>query len=595
MTKRKSKLSLKQKIINLLMTGWVLPVLIMTVLLATYVDHKSRAQVKESVGTSLKKAAEIYELELYTCEVASKNASYYSDIRDAYLQYQKDGDERILNNEVNKFISSEYKYNEIVKSSVLLFLGEDKNYFTYNNSADASYKDIEFFMANAKAEVEEVAKNLGTQTTLVCVEGRCYMVRNLVLQSFRPYAILVIEMNDKLLMSGFDSVWGFSDVLVEMEDSYMMGSPSSVPEDTQKKLAYQLEKEKRDNGENALALIRGQGKSYALYQTSAYGETIRFYVQLDNGILYRSEHMTWILFGLMVIFIIPLMMVIFRFFRKNVTTPIDVMISAYDEVGTQNYGYQIDGLAATREFFYMQKSFNQMSRQIKEQFDKIYEEEIALRDAKIMALQSQINPHFLNNTFEIINWEARLNGNIKVSKMIEALSTMLEATMNRRGESLHSLSEELSYVDAYAYIISERLGDKFTYTKEVDESLLSVKVPKLIIQPIVENAVEHGISEVSKGTIHLRLYQKEHYVFIEVRNDGTLTEQDKAKIHQLLNETIDPEKERSLNLGIRNVNNRLRLIYGDDCGLFIEDFEGEEKEGYTISTILLKDVPILEQ
>ena len=77
-----------------------------------------------------------------------------------------------------------------------------------------------------------------------------------------------------------------------------------------------------------------------------------------------------------------------------------------------------------------------------------------------MALQSQINPHFLNNTLEIINWEARLSDNRKVSAMIEALSTMLEATLNRKKRHMVALSEELSYVDAYLYIISQRLGER---------------------------------------------------------------------------------------------------------------------------------------
>lgn len=142
----------------------------------------------------------------------------------------------------------------------------------------------------------------------------------------------------------------------------------------------------------------------------------------------------------------------------------------------------------------------------------------------------------------------------------------------------------MSYVDAYAYIISERLGDKFTYEKEIDEELLSVNVPKLIIQPIVENAVEHGLSKVQAGRIRIRLVKREEYICIEIINDGILSNEDKVKIERLLSEAIDPEKERSLNLGIRNVNNRLKLLFGEDCGLTIENMD----EQCTISTIKIK-------
>ena len=93
-----------------------------------------------------------------------------------------------------------------------------------------------------------------------------------------------------------------------------------------------------------------------------------------------------------------------------------------------------------------------MSARLQYQIDKIYTEELALKDARIMALQAQINPHFLNNALEIINWEARINENYKVSRMIENLSVMLEATMDRRHRRFITLEEEMSYVEAYLFI-----------------------------------------------------------------------------------------------------------------------------------------------
>ena len=137
-------------------------------------------------------------------------------------------------------------------------------------------------------------------------------------------------------------------------------------------------------------------------------------------------------------------------------------------------------------------TFNHMSVSLEESFNRIYAEEIALRDANIKALQSQINPHFLNNTLEIINWKARMSGNNDVSGMIESLGIMMEATMNRKNESFISIKEELKYVDAYLYIIVQRFGEKFQFAKNIDESVLELKIPRLIIQPLVENMVEHG-------------------------------------------------------------------------------------------------------
>ncbi len=135
-----------------------------------------------------------------------------------------------------------------------------------------------------------------------------------------------------------------------------------------------------------------------------------------------------------------------------------------------------------------------MSSELKNQFERSYLEQQALQQARVKALQSQINPHFLNNTLEVINWEARLSGDERVSAMIEALSVMLNAALDRDGRSMIPLREELSYVDAYLYIIRERLGDRLVIEREIDETMLDEMVPRLIFQPLVENAVEHDLT-----------------------------------------------------------------------------------------------------
>ena len=581
---KKRKTTLKQNIISLLVLGWAVPVIIMTALLATYVEDKSSEQMEQTVASSVDKAVEIFNLELHACETSSKNASYYSDIRDAYLNYCATSNSRYFTSEVNKFIRSEYKYNGIVKTAVLYFPRKDMYYHTYNNSAGATYKNVSYYLKNVCENVNEISKDISTDTVLYTQNGHNYMVRNLMLSSFEPYGVLALEVNDESLRNGFWSIWGYKTGVILLDGEYMMGNSQLLKRKHMDEV-INSEKEERTTFHHYM------NASYATVTWTEYGKNITAIIELDKAVINSKMYATWLIFGLIIVVMIPLTAIIFRFFRRNVTEPIDVMMKAYDEVANKNYGYQIMNPNTTREFYYMQKSFNDMSLQIKEQFERIYKEEIALRDAKIMALQSQINPHFLNNTFEIINWEARLKGNIKVSKMIEALSTMIEATMNRKGERMHTMAEELSYVDAYAYIISERFGDNFSYEKEIDESLLSVRVPKLIVQPIVENAVEHGAGESHRKNIRLSLYEKGEYVYIDITNDGIMSDQDRQKVERILKETIDPEKESSLSLGIRNVNNRLKLIYGEDCGLFMEN----RKEGYTVSTIIIKKRQALEQ
>ena len=222
-----------------------------------------------------------------------------------------------------------------------------------------------------------------------------------------------------------------------------------------------------------------------------------------------------------------------------------------------------------------------MSARLQDQIHRIYTEELALKDARIMALQAQINPHFLNNALEIINWEARIHENYEVSRMIESLSVMLEATMDRRHRRFVTLAEEMSYVEAYLFIISQRMGERLKVETDVDESLRSLKVPRLIIQPIIENAVEHGINGQTEGRITVRIFREGERLVIEVRNMGRLSRQDEEKIKMLLSDDYEPGDVGSASLGIRNVNRRIKIIYGEEYGLAIRN----EESGETVSRI----------
>jgi len=223
-------------------------------------------------------------------------------------------------------------------------------------------------------------------------------------------------------------------------------------------------------------------------------------------------------------------------------------------------------------------------------FDYAYNEKLARKEAKIIALQSQINPHFLNNTLEMMNWQARMSGDIEVSKMIEALGTLLDYTMDRNNKKLISLSEELRCADAYFYIISMRFGQRLRIEKEIDKELLQVQVPRLILQPILENAVVHGVESVNNGVIKLRVFRQEENLLLQIANTGKgMTKEDVERIRNILDGkgvNVTAGKGRHASLGIRNVNERIKLIYGEEYGLTILPAEGEGIPE-TISTIKL--------
>ncbi|NBI68464.1 hypothetical protein D1646_17055 [Pseudoflavonifractor sp. 60] len=215
-----------------------------------------------------------------------------------------------------------------------------------------------------------------------------------------------------------------------------------------------------------------------------------------------------------------------------------------------------------------------MSGQLRRQFDRLYQEELARRDAQIKALQAHINPHFLNNTLEIINWQARMSGDVKASKMIEALSTVLDAALDRKGSPQVRLAEEMTYVKAYLYIVTQRYGKRLTVEVDLPDELMDCLVPRLILQPVIENAVEHGIGPSGQGRVALRGSRRGDFLILEIENDGGLSPRDEAHIARLLSPDYDIQNEPSGNIGIANVNLRLRILYGPNCGLTITRGEG---------------------
>lgn len=578
------KKSLRWSMVRRLLFGWFFPLLMLIFIMVMLITGNLYRQVEHTLTASMEKTADIMQIQLKDCETASKNASYMGVISRTYTAYLNDGNIDYFEKEVEKFLSQQYGYNDNCKTAQLIVLGkEDTCYYTLNNSNGGSYQDIVFFQTKSQDIILDVARSLDTGTTLVCVDGRIYMVRNLVTPKFVPYAVLSLELDKDSLMESFSGIWGYTDVSLYWNNELITTTQDDASDILSENIKARLQ-EKDTSYEH-----RPGAHSYLYHKINTYGGTIILSVSLDNRIIHAETITMQYLFVLMLVFMIPLVIQMIRFFHKEVTVPLHDLIVAADAVRDGNLGIQIENVEDNREFYHVKDSFNHMSLQLKNQFDKIYLEEIALRDAKIMALQSQINPHFLNNTLEIINWEARLNGNYKVSGMIEALSTMLGATMNRREQQFHSIAEEMAYADAYLYIIAQRFGAKFQCTKHIDERLMTIQVPRLIIQPIVENAVEHGMDISTKGCLEIRLYErKDGYLCIEIEDNGRLTREKREKIDGLLSKDAKLSNAKRVSLGIRNVDQRLKMIYGPDCGLFIEGNENDD----TVSTILLKmDVP----
>lgn len=226
------------------------------------------------------------------------------------------------------------------------------------------------------------------------------------------------------------------------------------------------------------------------------------------------------------------------------------------------------------------RSFNSMIRQIEQLIDEVYYEQQKKRRAQLRTLEEQIKPHFLYNTLDTIIWLAKEKEAFEVVNLVEALTNMYRIALSK-GKSHISIKEELQHVSAYLFIQQTRYSDKMIYSINIDEHFMNYNIPKLILQPLVENSIYHGIKEKrGKGEITISAIETCKTLTIRVADTGAGIKKEKLEeINKLLfenNKTPD-------SFGIFYVNEKLKLEYGNDFGILISSEEGK----YTNVDVLL--------
>ncbi len=256
--------------------------------------------------------------------------------------------------------------------------------------------------------------------------------------------------------------------------------------------------------------------------------------------------------------------------------PINQLVKAMKGMNIDNISKSYIEIERKDELGFLHKTFNTMAKEIDHLVTWIYREQITRKEAEIKALQSQINPHFLFNTLESINWMAQLNNVPEISDTVADLSTLMEASIGR-DDRLITIEEEFMYIDKYIALLKRRFEDRITLNKEVDPMVLYVKIPRLLIQPLIENAVYHGVeNNRGKGIITLAAKIQEDLLIIEVIDNGNgISPEDLVKLNKGLEmdndayfKSLSDKKNKSI--GIDNVNRRIKLFYGEKYGVKIE-------------------------
>lgn len=304
------------------------------------------------------------------------------------------------------------------------------------------------------------------------------------------------------------------------------------------------------------------------------------------NILYKKVSFMEYMIGFTVIYFLLLTFIVLVIISYNITKPISDLQALMKKAESGQFDVSFD-VKTNDEIGDLGRSFNSMINKINNLIQTVYETRILKKEAELNALQSQINPHFLYNTLQIIDMIAEDEGVEVISSVCRSLSRIFRYSINK-GKEIVPLSSEIEHVKNYIYIQKLRFGNRFDVVYDIDESLLNKKIIKLVLQPLVENALLHGIEKKrGKCVIIISAEKSEDNINIYVKDNGVGIEPDVLeKIRASLNEEIlhaQVEGFDAKSIGLKNVNARLKLYFGDKYGISIYSQLGQ---GTTIKMTL---------
>lgn len=352
--------------------------------------------------------------------------------------------------------------------------------------------------------------------------------------------------------------------LVNFDDDMFICDVNTLSKIDIRKIVYDKKEYLKKN--NILRVnIVNLGKCDLIYtELGAFdGAIIHIIPDKFTEVISKSERIFLISLGALAL--IGYLLWILFFVRKNIDKPIAILLKNMKTTGKGQFSKTIK-INRKDEFGQLFLAYNNMLNEIDNLIQKLYREQLVKSELELKVLQEKINPHFLYNTLDTINWMAKEHNITEISDIVINLSSMYRMTFNK-GKDLITINNMILGISCYLSIQKLRFGDRFHYEINFDEELMEYEVLNLIVQTIVENSIVHGINELERNsTISISGHIKFSVIHIIVEDNGVGMSSE--KLH-LINESINSEMIVSES-GLRNVQKRIKLYYGNNYGINIE-------------------------
>lgn len=312
------------------------------------------------------------------------------------------------------------------------------------------------------------------------------------------------------------------------------------------------------------------GNQMTLFYGGKTGFGIELRMALPKNLIYASIRSTVQPFAVIFLIVIGITAIVVFAVSMRMTRPLKFIGEDIRKFGNGRLDAQMREFD-TREFDEISTRFNEMTGQIKNLITEVYEKQLLATQAQVKYLQSQINPHFMFNILSMLSMKAGLQGNKELQKLLSAFSRLIQGKIFRNGEIEIPLFQEMELIEFYLLLQGERFAGKITYDILCSEEVKNARIPRLSVEPLVENAVSHGL-EPKPGSGHIRVEAKEENgkLRIQIKDDGVgfdVEEQKKNKGQAV-------EDEKHTHIGLTNTQQMLHTIYGEEASMKIESTPG---------------------
>lgn len=412
--------------------------------------------------------------------------------------------------------------------------------------------------------------------------------------SKKPAGYLMVDMNTRLFKDILDKVAirKYQELLIIDNNKTILFHTREEQIHTQFRSKYVSELLKKGRGSMRVSV--NNEPMLVTFNTSPYTNWTVISI-MPVKLLFKSVTSLEYLVIFTIFFFLLLSVTITIMISYNITKPLSDLQHLMKKAETGQFDVQIP-IRVRDEIGELSASFNSMINKINNLIQTVYETKILKKEAELNALQSQINPHFLYNTLQIIDMLAEDEGIEAISEVSRALSRIFRYSINT-GKEIVPLSREIEHVRNYVYIQKLRFKDRFEVVYDIDPALYESKIIKLVLQPLVENAIYHGV-EKKRGTciIKLTAVKNENSIELTVEDNGAgMDPAQLDKIRKSLDEEILHAQTDNLNprsIGLKNVNARIRLYFGESYGITIDS---RQHEGTVIRVRFPADSPRLAE